>query len=165
MKKINFLVSILVLISFCTMAQPPKNDSISKHERFEKFKIELITKKLDLTTQEAQVFWPVFNSYEKEKLQIIGGRSHHHGIELVADKDVEALLNNQLDKEQKLINLKKAYLEKFKKVLPLRKIYVLYELENHHGKKGFHGKKHHFNEEENGPRPNFHEDFNPEQRN
>jgi hypothetical protein len=46
-----------------------------KKERIEMFKIQFITEKLSLTTAEAQLFWPVYESHKKAVQEIIANKS------------------------------------------------------------------------------------------
>ena len=54
----------LLIIIFClsAFAQPPKNHP-EKREQIEALRISFITQRLDLTREEAQRFWPVYNEY------------------------------------------------------------------------------------------------------
>jgi hypothetical protein len=70
-------------------------------EKIQALKIAFITQKLQLTPDEAQKFWPVYNQYDNEI----------HNIEL--DKSDP----NVIDKEEKLLNVRKKYLTSFEKIL------------------------------------------------
>jgi len=72
MKKILCLFSFIVTV-FVAQAQerpmngrniqppPPRQMTKEQRERLELFKIQFITKKIDLTPAEAEKFWPVYN--------------------------------------------------------------------------------------------------------
>ncbi|OZA24427.1 MAG: hypothetical protein B7X86_08430 [Sphingobacteriales bacterium 17-39-43] len=49
-------------------------DRRGHYERIEAIKVAFITKKLDLTTEEAQKFWPVYNNYQKELMELMRKR-------------------------------------------------------------------------------------------
>ncbi len=70
-------------------------------EKIQALKIAFITQKLQLTPDEAQKFWPVYNQYDNEI----------HNIEL-DNRDP-----NVIDKEEKLLNVRKKYLSSFEKIL------------------------------------------------
>src|SRR6185437_6622066 len=70
-------------------------------EKIQALKIAFIKQKLQLTPDEAQKFWPVYNQYDNEI----------HNIEL--DKSDP----NVIDKEEKLLNVRKKYLTSFEKIL------------------------------------------------
>ena len=70
-------------------------------EKIQALKIAFITQKLQLTPDEAQKFWPVYNQYDNEI----------HGIEL--DNSDPSAIN----KEERLLNVRKKYLASFEKIL------------------------------------------------
>jgi len=56
---------LLMLISFGTIAQSVNPSD--RQEKIESLKRAFIAEKLDLTVEEAEKFWPVFNEYSKDK--------------------------------------------------------------------------------------------------
>ena len=98
MKKLYFLV-LFVSLSFFTKAQDAAPEE-EKHQNIEALKVAFISKELELTPDEAQKFWPLYNQYAKELKTTIktdGG-------------DV-------LDRDEKVLNLRKRYKDQFSKVL------------------------------------------------
>lgn len=71
-------------------------------EKIQSLKIAFITQKLQLTPDEAQKFWPVYNEYDNEI----------RSIESVNDPNA-----GPLGKEEKLLNVRKKYLGSFEKIL------------------------------------------------
>ena len=62
----HVLVCIILLGSLTAFAQQPsKNPKIQK-EKIEQRKIAFLTQKLELTTDEAQEFWPIYNEMHKK---------------------------------------------------------------------------------------------------
>ena len=62
----NLKSLILVIIAVLTLGpivQAQGGSGNVRQEQIESFKIAFFTSRLDLTTEEAQVFWPVFNAY------------------------------------------------------------------------------------------------------
>lgn len=53
---------------------------IAKKEKIKALKIAFITKQLELTADEAQKFWPIYNSYDKQMSEI-----HHTEREVLKD--------------------------------------------------------------------------------
>lgn len=78
---------------FC-MAQPGRG------EKLEAIKVAYITKELNLTADEAQKFWPLYNQYFEELKK---ARAENRNDELVF--------------EEKALNIRKKYRTEFKKVL------------------------------------------------
>jgi hypothetical protein len=106
----------------------------SKHEKLEALKIAFITEKLSLTTKEAQNFWPVYNEYSQKIEKIRKAKRSDLGelkvnIENSSDKEIEALISDVFDAKSKEIELQKEYYSKYTKVLPVKKVALLYQSE------------------------------------
>lgn len=130
-KKIIFGLVLLGLI-LPGMAQPGQGGS--RKDRVEAFKIAFLTRELELTPEEAKVFWPVYGVYQDErkalrkdaKLDRVEARLN---FEEMSDKEVEEALNGFMDNKQAEIDLTRKYVAEFKKVLPIRKVAKLYHAE------------------------------------
>lgn len=118
----------LTVLSACMLvpasAQPDKPN-------IDALRISWITKKLSLTPEEAQKFWPVFNEFEAELKKV---REERRNL----DKDVtdwstksEAEVKQHLDKllelDQKELDLKKTYTARLYEVIPAYKVILLYK--------------------------------------
>ena len=128
MKNIAFL--FLLFIASNLVAQQE-----SKHEKLEAMKIAFITEKLSLTTKEAQSFWPVYNEYSQKIEKLRKTKRSDLGelkinIENSSDKEIEALLSDVFDAKSKEIELQKEYYSKYTKVLPIKKVALLYQSEH-----------------------------------
>ena len=82
-------------------------------EKIKALKIAFITQKLQLTPEEAQRFWPVYDQYENEIKA------------LQMDRNQETALEN----EEKLLNVRKKYLGSFQKVIGPDKTNQLFNAE------------------------------------
>ena len=82
-------------------------------EKIKALKIAFITQKLQLTPEEAQKFWPIYDQYERE----ISGLETN-------DQNAPALQN-----EEKLLDIRKKYLGSFEKVLGPQKTNTLFNAE------------------------------------
>ncbi|MBL7888073.1 MAG: hypothetical protein JNL24_00890 [Bacteroidia bacterium] len=97
-------------------------------------KIAFITQKLDLTPEEAQQFWPVYNQYH-DKLQELRKKrkaefkEHKDNFDNWSDKEIEQLVDSEIAFKQKEIDLQKEYHAKYKAVLPIKKVAKLYHAE------------------------------------
>lgn len=90
MKKIVCLFSFIVTV-FVAQAQgrtiygqntpPPRPMTKEQRAQLESFRIQFITKKLDLTPAEAEKFWPVYNE-QKEASQLLMRTKKEDEIEL-----------------------------------------------------------------------------------
>lgn len=128
----------LVGISYSQpMGPPPKGKGDrqqEKKENIEAMKIAFLTNKLDLTPEEAQIFWPVYNQYndklqELRKKRRLDEREAKKNFEDLSDKELEQAMDNDLAFRQKELDLQKEYNVKFKAVLPIKKVSKLYAAE------------------------------------
>ena len=118
MKQILLLLTLFLGTTVVTVAQ---DDDGNKEGggRIEALKIAYLTKKLNLSTEEAQKFWPVYNNYIKE----------------VRQTRVEARQNktNEIDTEEKLLNIRKKYNGEFTKALSAEKVNSFFRAEKEFG--------------------------------
>ena len=109
MKKLYFILAFITL-SGLARAQDEQTPE-KKLENIEALKVAFISKELDLTPDEAQKFWPVYNQYSKE---IKATR--------IDNPDV-------LDRDEKILNLRKSYKDQFTKILGPQRVNNMYNAE------------------------------------
>lgn len=106
--------------------------------KVEQAKIAFLTQKLQLTTAEAERFWPVYNEYRNKLREARKGRREEargmKGVETLSDKEAEEMLTDLLAGEQKMLDLRKEYLVKFKQVIPVKKVIMLLQAEKEFNK-------------------------------
>lgn len=128
-------IFMLFMISFSALAQPgPGSGGGKKAEKIKTWKIAFFTEQLNLTPEEAQKFWPVYNEYESKleelrKKRRQERRSAKDNLDEMDDKEIEALVDSEMAFRQKELDLQKEYHGKFKSVLPPRKVAKLYAAE------------------------------------
>lgn len=156
--KTKFLTTFGILfLAIGSLVAQEKGQTKAEQKRAEK--IAFISTKLELTPEEAEKFWPVYNEFE-DKMKALHKEHRKNKPEKkvpdMTDEEVEALVQGHFDFEQRELNLKKEYHEKFKKVLPVKKVAKLYHLEmefrrQKKGKDGHDGRPPH--PPEGGPMP------------
>jgi Spy/CpxP family protein refolding chaperone len=130
MRKRWLLFSILSFVFMgITIAQPGGMEE--KREKIESMKVGFITQKLNLTTEEAQKFWPVYNRYndelEKSRKQFRGKvLEERKNIDNMTEKEAEKALEDMLAYRTSEVELTRKYTEEFKKVLPAQKVVKLF---------------------------------------
>ena len=97
-------------------------------------RIGFITQQLQLTPEEAKVFWPVYNKYHDEMEALRKGRatellSAKINFDSMTDDEVNKLIDNEFSSRQKEIDIQRKYNTEFKKVLPVKKVAKLYRAE------------------------------------
>ena len=111
MKK--FLLIILFFTGSFTFVKAQDNKE-NRYEKIQSLKIAFITQKLELTADEAQKFWPVYNRYETEIRQVY--KDNKSG-------------GDALDNEEKLLTVKKKYRVEFIKIIGAIKTNSLFNAE------------------------------------
>jgi Spy/CpxP family protein refolding chaperone len=127
---------LFFVLSLSMLAQPngPNPRQQEKKENIEAMKIAFITQKLELTPEEAQKFWPVYNQYtdklkELRKKRRQEERDGKQKMDALTDKELEQMIDNDLATRQKELDLQKEYNTKFKAILPIKKVVKLYAAE------------------------------------
>ncbi len=129
LKRICFISCILFLIGQNLLAQ-----AVNRKEQLESQKVAFITKQLSLTVEEAQRFWPVYNEFQQKKENINKNKRQllkklvDENNSLPDDKLAElsdTYIKSQLDEA----NLISDYHEKYKTVLPIKKVIAYYKAE------------------------------------
>lgn len=113
---------IILIAIFCigsitiSFAQPPR---VRAREKIEAAKIAFISQKLDLTPAEAQQFWPIYNTYQKEIQAInkerVQARKEGNDDDLVYSSNV--------------LEVRKRYRKEFMRILPKEKALIVYKAE------------------------------------
>jgi len=135
MKKL-LLISILSIFTFFIVnAQEKSGPNAEMFEKIKAEKISFFTEKLSLTPSEAQAFWPVYNEFEKKRLEI--QRQIHEFERMPDDKfanltesEIEKMTSNYIGSFEKEALLLKEYNKQFLKVLPMKKVLMMYRTEN-----------------------------------
>ena len=129
MKRLTIALLILGM-SFGSMAQEKE----TQRENRKAQKIAFISTKLELSTEEAEKFWPVYNASEAEfkrlKKEHKAAMGEKKKISEMSDTEVEKLLDSGLEIQQKELDIRKKYLVKFKEVLPMKKVAKLTRIEH-----------------------------------
>jgi peptide methionine sulfoxide reductase MsrA len=121
---LNFFFSLL-LFPAVIFAQDKQN----RKDRIETVHIAYLTQKLNLTSEEAKNFWPVYDQYKSDQEQLRNQRRDNveavekaGGIDNMNDADVQKLIAGETDLETRELELRKQYVTKFQSVIPIRKV-------------------------------------------
>lgn len=121
MKK-HILILFIFLVSITSsFAQQP--NAGKRVKEIEAIKIGYITRRLSLTPEESQKFWPVYNSYQKELL-IINKQKKENRVS--QSDNPEKLVDDDFKFDTQILELKKRYRLEFAKVLSAEKVKNLY---------------------------------------
>lgn len=117
----------MFLLPTALLAQRPKSEEI------ESLKIAYFTQKLDLSPDEAKIFWPIYNDMQseqnalrKERMQKMISFRKVDEIDNLSDSQVQSLITSEFDFKQRDLNLDKKYYNKLKSALPIKVIGKFY---------------------------------------
>lgn len=123
--KFNILTVFLSLaVMYCSALDIPgyQNNGYANGDRIEALRVAYITEQLKLTPAEAEHFWPVYNAYRNDLITLQRNFRANDGSVLTAEQ--------QLDLEQRKLDLKKRYKPQFESALGVDKLNQLYNLEH-----------------------------------
>ena len=100
MKPFILLFSIILLLGQNALAQRGEGNNKERWERYKAEKVAFLTSHLDLTPEEAQKFWPVYNQMEKEKEAAHSKRREleqkvRNSGDKLSDKEIISLTNSK----------------------------------------------------------------------
>ena len=132
-------ISTLILIFFCSVSfSQNKNiewsDLLKRNVQKESKK--LIEQNLELTNQQAKVFWPIYEEYDAALLEITNERLKNISDYMLNYKDLddakaESLLRKALELDQKKISVQNEYYNKLIAVLPSTLVGKFFQLDQY----------------------------------
>ncbi len=127
MKK-TLLIIALLCTTVIVVAQNPRQ------ERIRSLKIAFITERVNLTSEEAQQFWPIYNTYDEAMEKIRRKersllRDMKGNFDIMTENEGKEALDNLISQEQKKINAKQVLITQLKDVISSKKILTLLKAE------------------------------------
>ncbi len=119
-----FILTALFCIPYLVSAQNP---GAGKNNEIEAYKVAYLTQKLDLSAEEARIFWPIYNDWQKEQNALRQERQQKMisfrkitEIEDLSDAEIQNLITNELGFKQRELNLERKYYSQLKVSLPIK---------------------------------------------
>lgn len=95
----------------------------------------IVAKFMELNESQSHAFWPVYRDYrsaiaaaDDRMVTILEHLIAEHGV--ISDREADNMLDDYLTFEQERIRLQYEYLKRFRKILPLKQVARLFQLEN-----------------------------------
>lgn len=130
----NIIIIIAVFLSALTSMQA--QDRNDHREKIKALKVAFITQELNMTSQTAQKFWPVYNKYELDKRALHKRENvDWDNIGTISDSKAEEMLKEYLTIEREEYIIKKQLFSDLKKILSAKEIVLLHKLESDFNKK------------------------------
>jgi hypothetical protein len=116
------------IVILLTLLLPSKSVlAQSEKDKLEALRVSFISKKVELSGDESEKFWPVYNEYT-DKLKALRRnlrQSYKKKAENINDKDAEDLYVLDMQSKQAELDLYKQYNEKIKAIIGAKKIVKL----------------------------------------
>ena len=128
MRKIGLLLLAILFTSNHVWAQP---DNPKHRERIKALKIAYITEHVNLSAEQAEKFWPVYNRFEKELHNLHRGfMEKYRSDNPNADRrTAHEYIDANLDFQEQALAIKKKYKDEFLKVISPEQLADLYRAE------------------------------------
>ena len=138
----TFILLVSVLATPEVLAQevsfPFNNAEVRKSRALLKFgREDIIREEMRFSEKEAAAFWPLYDQYEADLLQVrnryaelLAGYTSAYRAGSVSAVQAVQVSKEYLAFQTELLRIKNRYFDKFRKVLPPRKAARFYQLEN-----------------------------------
>jgi hypothetical protein len=107
------ILSLTVLFANSQDQRLQRENRLAEIKKIQAMEMAFITKELNLSPNEAQKFWPVFNQYRNELKSVV----------------TEKKMGDQLEKQQKTLDIRKKYRDDFSKVISQERANKVFETE------------------------------------
>ena len=138
LKKILLILLLLVSFNFYAQGESMKE----KKEQIKALKVAFFTTELDLTTTEAERFWPIYNSYDDkqfelrhQKMKTYMRRMSDGSLDKITEKEANTFLAQMEDTEEELFLVRKKFMQNVRTILPAVKIVKLKKAEEDFNRK------------------------------
>lgn len=130
----TLIVIFLCSVSFSQNKNIEWSDLLKRNIQKESKK--LIEQNLELTSQQAKVFWPIYEEYDAALLEVTNERLKNISDYMLNYKDLddakaESLLRKALELDQKKINIQTEYYNKLIAVLPPTLVGKFFQLDQY----------------------------------
>jgi hypothetical protein len=133
-----FAALLMLLIPQISSAQKEKDQQ--RREKIYAMKVAYITQRLALTSNESEKFWPVYREYQDARTAL--QKKYRPAIKLsdatalaaLSDTDAATLIDAELEKDKKLLEIKQEYVTRFVKIIGAKKVLMLHLAEKEFNK-------------------------------
>lgn len=139
MKLLKIITTLLLFTSFNFYGQSEKIKE--KREQIKTMKVAFLTTELDLSSSEAEKFWPIYNAFEEKefelkylKMRSLLKRFREENGKMT-DKEASELLSQIENNEEELFVLRKKLIRNLKGIIPASKIIRLKKSEEDFNRK------------------------------
>ena len=127
-------VVAMILLTFMVGAQEERPNAQSRKDKIEQLKIAFITKELNLSSEEAEKFWPVYNEMNddlkaKKKIRKQKSNAIRKNYETMSESELEKQTLEVMDLEISEVQAKKKHMSKIADIVGYKKAVKLLTVE------------------------------------
>ena len=119
------LLSLLMIMVIGSMSAQKAN----KTKRVEAMKIAFITQELSLTTDEAEQFWPIYNTYSEDLKALNSRKADRPDLDNMSEEEATGLIQEKLDLESQKLELRRKSVQQMGSAISQVKIVKLFVAE------------------------------------
>jgi len=120
---------ILFVLFICVGHYASAQKGDDRRNEIESYKIAYLTQKMEMSPEEAKVFWPIYKNWQQEQMNLRKERGQNmisyrkiEEIENLSDHEVQNLIANELNIKQKALDIEKKYYNQLKSKLPIKTV-------------------------------------------
>ena len=119
----------VIFLLFCTFTNGFAQET-NPAQQVQSIRKDVYTRTLNLSTDESNRFWPVFDEMQAKLNEInkktrIERQNINQNYNTLTDAQMERAVDNLLDLQQQSLDIQKKYYQKFKKVIPIKKVALM----------------------------------------
>jgi len=128
MKRIALLLFFSCVLLLGTTAVAQDNRTQERTENVEAAKIAFLTDKMELTSEQAQKFWPLYNEYESKRRTLIRGyrSGYRQDVDALSEQEAKARIDTMFLTKEKELELEREYATKYLRVISNKQLIKLY---------------------------------------
>lgn len=135
--KQHIILLFTLLVGFSSFSQE------NRMSKFKSLKIGYITEQLELTSDEAEKFWPIYNLHYENiheirhsvNRKLRGDLNNPEKLNSMTNKEAEIILNKLLNQDAEMQKEQALMFHNLKPVLPAKKLLKLHKAENDFNRK------------------------------
>lgn len=117
------LLMCLFFLPFAAQAQGPFQDRLDKMEgKLEAQRAAYITNELELTSQESQSFWPIYNEWKAEEMKNRRKVDPETNTKGMTEAEADRFIQQMFEMQEKEAEIRKTYFKKLRTVIPPQKL-------------------------------------------
>jgi hypothetical protein len=125
----KYFMIFIFLTSFFSSSLNAQHDNARRDEKIKAFRIAIFTEKLNLTSKEAESFWPIYNEFLANREALNEQTKPSKQLDNMSDAEVEEQIKKHFERQSKDLDLERDLYQKLRNVLPARKIAKLHMAE------------------------------------